>query len=327
MGGLVLPVVLLGSVMAAGFLGPRPEPPPPPPPAPVAVATAAPSADAPATQPPASPAPVEIAAAAPPEPPTQFGDLPTTTPGAVSAARAAGLVPATLAVSGFLKIEPGLGCADQPGGDVLGPWCARTGILADWWWTAMSTLTGPVPPHLHVTVPTGVRVPTAVELVAASSSGGGAHVLVVGRFEAGCGLPGATTRDCNQGFIVERFAWVDGVRVGLTPLIADRLDTGTPRPNPFTLALDAADMPLSAVLAWPDAIAAMDPAAATLTTAGPQSEPVWYLRVLDGARSPGTERRIRWMLLAEKDLRVLGSGRADGMTAGAGGRGADAGPG
>ena len=77
-------------------------------------------------------------------------------------------------------------------------------------------------------------------------------------------------------------------------------------------------MPLSAVLVWPDAVAAIDPAAATLAAAGPRSEPVWYLRVLDGARGPGLERRIRWMLLAEKDLRVLGSGRPDGMTAGSG---------
>jgi len=326
MGGLVLPVVLLGAVMAAGFLGPKPEPPPPPPPAPVAVATPAPSASAPATQPAASPARVELVAADAPEPPAQFGDLTTTTSGElVAARRAAGDTPATVAVAGFLKVVPGEDCADQPGGTDLGPWCVRTGILADWWWTSMSTLTGPVPPHLHVTIPVGVRVPTTVQLAAASSSGGGTHVLVVGRFAdvAGCDGAGPATRDCDDGFIVERVAWVDGVRVGLSPLIADRLDTGGRRPNPFALVLDAADLPLSAVLVWPDAVPAIDPAAATVAAAGPRSEPVWYLRVLDGARGPGMERTVRWMLLAEKDLRVLGSGRPDGMTAGAAGPGTD----
>ncbi|HYO42349.1 MAG TPA: hypothetical protein VES19_04055 [Candidatus Limnocylindrales bacterium] len=324
MGGLVLPVALLAAVMAAGFLGPKPETEPPR----VAVATPAPAVPSdnpsagavPTASRPASPAPAELAAVEPPEPPTQFGDLATTTPGALAAARAGGPVPATLAVSGFLKVDPGEGCADQPGGDALGPWCARTGILADWWWTSMSTLTGPVPPHLHVTVPIGVRVPTPVALAAASSSGGGTHVLVVGRFAdaAECGGASPAPRDCDDVFIVERFAWVDGVRVGLSPLIADRLDTGGRRPNPFALVLDAADMPLSAVLVWPDAVPAIDPAAAALAAAGPRSEPVWYLRVLDGDRGPGMERTVRWMLLAEKDLRVLGSGRPDGTTTAAG---------
>ena len=61
-----------------------------------------------------------------------------------------------------------------------------------------------------------------------------------------------------------------------------------------------------------------DPAAAPLAATGPRSEPVWYLRVLDGARGPGMERTVRWMLLAEKDLRVLGSGRPGGPATAAG---------
>lgn len=317
LGGLVLPVAMLAAVTGAAILGPRPEPPTVPPPA--ADVTPASPAAPPSTAPSPSPGPAILVGADDPAP-TQFGDLPASTPGELIAARDGGRSPTTVAVSGYLQVTAGAGCADQPGGP-MGPWCVRTGILADWWWTAMSTLTGPVPPHIHLVVPVGVRLPEAVERTAGSTDEGGAHVLVVGHFDdaSPCGANG---RSCGDGFVVERFAWADGVRVGLTPLIADRLDTGTQRPNPFMLILDDADMPLSAVLVWPNAVASIDPAAATLAAAGPPSEPVWYLRVLDGARSPGMERHIRWMLLAEKDLRVLGSGRPSERTAGAAGAGA-----
>ena len=317
LGGLVLPVALLAVVSGAGILGTRPEPPPARPPA--GEATPA-SPDAPQfTASSLSPGPVALVAADGP-PPTQFGDLPATTPGELIAARDRGRSPAAVAVSGYLQVIPGAGCAARPGGPV-GPWCVRTGILADWWWTSMSTLTGPVPPHIHLVVPVGVRLPEAVARTVDSTGGGGAHVLVVGRFDDASPCT-ASGRSCGDDFVVERFAWVDGVRVGLTPLVADRLDTGDCRPSPFTLALDDADMPLSAVLVWPAGVKDLDPAAAALAATGPSSEPVWYLRVLDGARGPGMERRVRWMLLSEKDLRVLGSGRPIGHAAGSSGTGA-----
>ncbi len=305
-GGLVLPVILLAGAVGAGLLGPRVEQPPP-----------ATSAPAPLSSPPASP--IDPSASEGPVIPVQFGDLGSVTPADLVEGRRAGRAPEAVAVGGYLRVTPATECADAPGGP-LGPWCARAGIVADRSWIAVGDGAGSRPPHVHLVVPIGVRLPIAVE----RSAGAGLEnrVLIVGRFEGGaaCGDPGGR---CDDGFVVERFAWVDGVRVGLTPLIADRLDTGTRRPNPFELVLDAADLPLSAVLLWPDALAAIDPAAAMLAAKAPQSEPVWYLRVLDGARGPGMDRHIRWMLLAEKDLRVLGSGRPAVQTA----RTPDAGPG
>lgn len=317
-GGLVLPVVVLAVVVGAGLTGPSPDPPPR---APSASDAATPTTPAAAADP---------AAAERPAIPVQFGDLGSVMPGDLVAGRREGRAPEVVAVGGFLRVSPVADCADMPGGP-LGPWCARTGTLADTSWFPPSDGAPVRPPHVHLVVPIGVRLPAAVER-SAGADGAEHRVLVVGRFAGGAACHGSagpegTGRDCHRGFIVERFAWVDGVPVGLTPLIADRLDTGTRRPNPFALALDAADLPLSAVLVWPDAVPAIDPAAATVAASGPASEPVWYLRVLDGARSPGMERTVRWMLLAEKDLRVLGSGRPDGMPAAAAGRGTDAEPG
>jgi hypothetical protein len=305
LGGLVLPPALLAVVVGAGVLGPRPDPLPPLDPAP-------PAAALPGTSPAASAVPESPAVEDGPPIPVQFGDLGSVSAGDLVAGRREGRAPATVAVGGYLSVTPAGGCDDLPGGP-LGPWCARDGVLADAPWPAGGGLASR-PAHVHLTVPIGVRLPAAVE-----RGGGGDHrVLAVGRFEDGAAC-GETGGRCDHGFIVERFAWADGVRVGLTPLVAERLDTGTRRPNPFVLAIDVADLPLSAVLVWPDAIATIDPAAAAIAAAGPANEPVWYLRVLDGARGPGVERRVRWMLLAEKDLRVLGSGRPGGPTADAGG--------
>ena len=196
--------------------------------------------------------------------------------------------------------------------DPLGPWCERTGVLSDWAWANGGDFSASVPPHLHVVIPVGVQIPGVIAGSIEAPGGGGSHALVVGRFTPVAGACSGPRRDCDERFTVDRFAWVDGVRVGLTPLVAHRLDTGTKRANPFTLALDAADMPLLGVLTWPDGVAALDPDAAAAAADGPPSVPVWYLRILDGAREPGAERRVRWVLLAERDLRVIAAGRPHG---------------
>jgi hypothetical protein len=300
-GGLALPLVLLLGVAGAGLLGPRSELAPP------AAEGTPPAAEAPSAPVPAAGPAVEDG----PPFPIQFGDLGSVSPGDLVAARREGRAPEAVAVGGYLEVTPAADCDDAPLGP-LGPWCERDGLIAETPWTVASDGAPSRPAHVHLVVPIGVRLPNAVTI-----GDGENRVLVVGRFEGGAGCGGAGDR-CDDGFVVERFAWVDGVRVGLAPLIADRLDTGTRRPNPFEIVLDAADLPLSALLVWPDAIPAIDPAAAALAASGPSSDPVWYLRVLDGARGPGIGRRIRWMLLAETDLRVLGSGRPDGTAAGAG---------
>ena len=296
---LAIPVVLLGTVVGAGLLGPRPDASPAP---------TSPTAGSSPVAAPASVAPAVIAAGEPAAAPTQFGDLPAWTPGTLPAwpdrARAA----RTLALTGFLRIDgPVDGSCIDEAGDPLGPWCERQGILADSR-SDSETPAQPFPPHVHLTIPVGVRLPAAIAGSADAPFDGGSHVLVVGRFGRAASDCRTPARACDERFIVERFAWVDGVRVGLTPLISDRLDTGARRPNPF-LFLDAADLPLAATLVWPDAVAALDPAAARIAAAGPPSEPVWYVRALDGARGPGMDRGVRWMLLAERDLRVLGAGR------------------
>ena len=113
------------------------------------------------------------------------------------------------------------------------------------------------------------------------------RVVVIGRFgtpPAGC--PGEPS-DCGDVFVVERFAWADGVRVGLTPLIAEPLQTGSRRASPFSTVLGGSELPLAAVLTWPDGIARLDPDAAAIAAAGAPSEPVWYVRVLEEAAEPG----------------------------------------
>jgi hypothetical protein len=309
--GLVLPVLLLGAVVGAGLLGPRPESPPP---APSQVADV-PDAT-PLPTPVATPGPVIVAIADDPLPPVSFEGL-TVRPVAEALAGREGASPgAVIAVSGFLRMErpADAACGGEPGG-TLGPWCERPAILAEWWWTSMSTLTGPVPPHLHLALLAGVRLPEAALAAERDPGGGGAQVVVIGRFgtpPAGC--PGAPS-DCSDVFLVERFAWADGVRVGLMPLIAEPLQTGSKRGSPFGTALGEAELPLAAVLTWPDGIARIDPEAAAIAAAGPPSEPVWYVRVLEDAAKPGGDRLVRWMLLADRDFRVIGSGRVPATTA------------
>ncbi len=308
---LIVPVALLVAVVGVGLLGSRPGdriPRPPP--------TTAPSRTAPAIASPAASAPPVDIADIPPEPPAQFGDLRTMTPSELQEIRGEVGTARALALTGFLRIDGQADgtCIDEAHGP-LGPWCEREGTLGDRPWATLAAPAGVVAPHVHLSIPIGVRLPASIATPTGLIADGGARVLVVGRF--GRGIPDCSTptSPCDALFIVERFAWIDGVRVGLTPLVETRLDTGERRPNPFAF-LDAADLPLQAVLVWPDAVAALDPAAATVAQTGPPSEPVWYVRILDGARGPGMARNVRWMLLAERDLRVLGAGR---LAAGAGG--------
>jgi hypothetical protein len=310
--GIVLPVALLTGIVGAGLLGPKVEGPAARSPR-VAEATSGPStkasgvASATGSEPAASGSPE--ASDAVPAFPTQFGDLPAAAPSEVRAARQAGGDLAALAVAGVLDIGPGPGCDDLPDGP-LGPWCARSGIIYDD--AAPTSGDGATfRQHLHVMVPVGVRLPDAV-VAAAEDGTPPVRVLVVGRF-ATVGCAGR----CDDGFVVERVAWAAGRQVGITPLLAAPLATGTKRPNPFALALDAADLPLMAVLVWPDGVRDLDPAAARFALAGTPSEPVWYVRALDGARGPGMERHVRWVLLAEKDLHVIASGRPASQAQGA----------
>jgi hypothetical protein len=315
--GLVLPVVLLGAVIGTGVLGPRPEPPPPAE-SPVAVLPSLP----PASSAPATPEPLVAVNTDDPVPPAEFEDLPVADIVEVLGERAGSPQGTTIAVSGFLRVDGSAdgGCADDPPGS-LGPWCKRLGILAARPPMSASSSTCRIPahrhlpPHLHLTIPAGVRLPQAVKAAGQVSVDDVTHVLVIGRFAPAAAACARAPWGCGETFVVERFAWADGVRVGLTPLIADPLQTGTRRGNPFVTALGEAELPLAAVLTWPDGIARLDPDAGVIAAAGPPSEPVWYVRVLEDAAAPGGDRLVRWMLLADRDFRVIGSGQVPATTA------------
>ncbi len=324
--GLVLPVALLGAVIGAGVLGPRPDPPPPIESPGVALPSDPRASSVPAL--PTIPPPLVAANTDGPVPPAAFESLPVADIGDILEVRAASPQGSAMAVSGFLSVDgaAGGGCADEPPGS-LGPWCERLGILAARPPTSTSPSTCRIPshlylpPHLHLSIPAGVRLPQTVEAAGREYVDDATQVLVIGRF-----APAATgcvraPWGCGETFVVERFAWADGVRVGLTPLIADPLQTGTKRANPFGTVLGDTELPLAAVLTWPDGIARLDPDAATLAATGPPSEPVWYVRVLEDAAEPGGDRLVRWVLLADRDFRVIGSGRVPATTADAAGRG------
>lgn len=290
---LLVPPVLLVVAVAAGFAGQRPDTRR----STTAVASAIPEVSS-------SPGPGDLAATGIP---TQFGDLEALTASAgldgdtqLSAADA-------VAVAGYLTVDPSeSGCFDTPGSP-FGPWCDRRGILAVTAWS--TTGTAPFPDHLQVHVPVGVRLPPSIANGAANRLSAQVPVLVVGRRSVrppACALSDIAL--CDDELEIDRVAWADGIQFGLTPLIDPRLDTER-RPNPFMNALDAADTPLLGVLVWPEDVWRLDSAAGAIASAGPAGKPVWYLRVLDGARSPTTERQVRWMLLAEPDLRVVASGR------------------
>jgi len=74
-------------------------------------------------------------------------------------------------------------------------------------------------------------------------------------------------------------------------------------------------VPLLAVLAWPDTIRRVDPAAVPAASKGPAYQPVWYVRVIDQpAAAPGTVGggdTVRWLLLDEIRLRVIATGLPD----------------
>jgi hypothetical protein len=306
--GLVLPVVLLGAVIGAGVLGPQPEPPTPP----ASPMAALPTPRAP--NPTATPEPAIAINADDPVPPEEFRDLPVADIGRVLETRAGSPPGTVVAISGFLRVYGSTDerCADEPTGS-LGPWCERPGILAAWPWRSTSSPISRspshfhLPPHLHLSIPAGVRLPQAVLDSGQEPAVDVPHVLVVGRFASAAADCSGATWDCGEQFVVERFAWVDGVRVGPTPLIADALQAGARHASPFGMVLGAGDLPLAAVLSWPDDIARLDPDAAALAEAGRPGEPVWYVRVLEGSAAPGGERLVRWMLLADRDFHVIGS--------------------
>ena len=290
---ILVPPVLLVLAVGAGFAGQRP---------PTHGVTTAQGSHVPGGS--GAPSAPDAAAAGIP---SQFGDLNAISPSEDLDGDTRLLPADAVAVAGYLGVDPAQsGCFDTPGSP-FGPWCDRRGILAVSPWATSGT--APFPSHLRVHIPVGVRLPGVIEDGPANTPSAQVPVLVVGRRSvppAACDGWGPVV--CDDELEIDRVAWANGSQMGLTPLVDPRLAIER-RPNPFMNALDAADNPLLGVLVWPEDVWRLDSAAGEIASAGPAGLPVWYLRVLDGARSPGMERHVRWMLLAELDLRVLASGR------------------
>jgi hypothetical protein len=288
--GLVAAPVLLAVVVIAGFAGSGRQA------APGVVGDAA-----------SSGAPSSSDGPATPKIPSMFGDLQAMEP-SEDLDDDATLTPSdAIALSGYLGVDAAESACGEAPGAPFGAWCDRRGILAQAPWTTGGT--APFPGHLRVHIPVGVRLPSSFEQATTTTALDPVPVLVVGRRSvrpAACQGWGPAV--CDDELEIDRVAWAGGAAVGLTPLIDDRLDTER-RPNPFVTSLDAADLPLLAVLGWPEDVWRLDPEAGAAAVTGVKGEPVWYVRVIDGGRGPGPERRVRWMLLAERDLRVLASGR------------------
>jgi hypothetical protein len=303
---LAVPPILLVAAIGVALVGP----PTAQVPAAIPVTGLAPSS--------AAPSPLPKAPADPNAIPQMFGDL--TALDASSLLGKRGTVgPATgVALAGYLSVDPKASDCPSTAVGTLGPWCDRLGIISDTPWTGP----GPnpaSPTQVHVRIPVGVRLPEAFDQLAAGQTLPPMPVLVVGRLTPTDSTCQDAEMTCDQDFVVDRVAWAAGVQTGLTPLIDPQLANGV-RPNPFVSALDESDLPLMGVLVWPEDLARVDPEAAATGITGAPGDPVWYLRVLGGAREATSGRDVRWMLLSEPNLRVLASGRpSGGLTAAAGG--------
>lgn len=332
--GLVLAPLLLVMVIAIGIAGPKdepvPRPSPVPPPSPVALASApvaAPASALPPASPPAVRSGVPSWARGTPAPadfPDTFAGLESVTAAKALERRADGGANGAILVRGWMKAQaPAGGCSGGSLGP-LGPWCVRTAILAEHAWAVTGADFDPLPAHLHLAIPIGVRLPEPLAHMATADAGPPLPVEVVGRF-SGTRCAPADLAWCEEPFVVDRIAWADGVRAALTPLTEDRLASVRRRPNPFLVVTAEGRTPLLGVLAWPDTVRKLDPATSTALGQLPSSEPVWYVRILGGGgrddAAIGGDPAVRWVLLDERHLDVLASGRtavdADAATTGA----------
>jgi hypothetical protein len=291
---VVLPLALLGVVVAAGVLGPKSATTEDGPPAadlasPSGSATA--GAASPGTQPDA--AQVRFPAA--------YHSLPALRPSQALAARASAAgPPSVLVVAGFLDVAAsGDRCtAAWSPGDA---WCNRLGTLSDAPFASRVGSSGGPPPHLHVTLPAGVVLPSGIR------AGAAVPVVAIGQFE----VPGscaANRGSCEYGFVVERVVWVDGAEAALQPLReavrgpdATAAPPETPRPDVLQLM---------AVLAPPTVVTQLDPVAGAVAARLKKgSQVIWYVRDVvlarDGSRLP------RWVLLDPVDGAFLATAPSD----------------
>lgn len=332
--GLAVPVVLLAGVVTAGALGPQPEPLPGDDlasPRDVAIASppaaATPDAAAPDAE---SPAVVEF--------PSRLAGLVVRSVADTLAAHRVDPRTGVVAVAGHLTIRDlPAECADRYLGP-FGTFCERRTVLADAPTRPYPASTGggsgfaALGPHLHPTVPVGVRLPPDV-VVAPGRDGSPVAVVVLGRFTApGPGPCIGGSRSCDEAFTMERVAWVDGEAYLRTTTIDPALEVDwadedwRARRGAARAALGFDQTPLLTAYVAPESLARIDPAAADAVrdAAGgaPAGTAVWYVRGLEGSGGPtgGETGRVVWAVVDETGRTVLASG-AEEASARAAGRG------
>jgi hypothetical protein len=290
---VLVPLTLLGVVVVAGALGPKPAP-----------TVDAPAADlaspgASATAGPASPGARPDAAQV--RFPATYRSLPTLRPSQALAARAsAGGPPSVLVVAGFLEVAAS-GDSCTAAWSPADAWCNRLGTLSDAPFESRTGSSGGPPPHLHVTLPAGVVLPSGIR------AGASVPVVAIGQFQVP-GSCGANRGSCEHGFIVERVVWVNGTEAALQPLREATRGADASAVPPVPSRPDV--LTLLAVLAPPTVVTQLDPVAgAVAARLKRDSEPIWYVRDVilarDGSRLP------RWVLLDPIDGAFLATAPSD----------------
>lgn len=300
--GLVLPVVLLAGVVAAGLLGPRPADLPPldsDPPLEAAASNPMAAADASS-----SPTPVPAPSGPGPGFPAVAADL-----SVLSIVEAQGAMAHSpgrpIAVAGYLdRVRTADGCPASAGDarGLLSPLCERSALLVVASGDAANTGA-----HLHLRILPGVRLPAAFEDAVADAP---MRVVVVGRGDRTGALCGNPERGCANRLTADLVAWADGSPFdpgpvfesgpeALPPAIAHRyLD------HARSLVVGPSGTVLMSALVRPRTVAAIDPDAGAALAAGPTPRGlVWYVRGLATTYGPGRfpvgdyPPRMLWVVL------------------------------
>jgi hypothetical protein len=311
--GVVAPLVLLGSIVGLGVLGPKQEPARPTPSG--AVDAASPGASS------ASPARAVASPGVPDGPapafPTVAADLAVRSVAAAQArlARADGR---PIAVAGWLEDMRAPDACPGATGDTRGtlsPLCERHARLV---------VAGPgaADPgaHLHVSFPPGVRLPPALEDRAPNAP---MAVVIAGRAAVPAAACTATGRGCAEQLTADRVMWADGAPFDPGPVFDAGLEVPPPEialrrlPVAETLATGWSGTILVAAVVRRATVEAIDPVAAAAMAAGPATGLVWYVRGLETAYDPVNHPlgrappRLSWAVVDEETGATLARGADD----------------
>ncbi|HYO42350.1 MAG TPA: hypothetical protein VES19_04060 [Candidatus Limnocylindrales bacterium] len=308
--GLLTPLVLLGVIVGAGLLGPKPEPPAPLPSLAAEAPSTAPDGEAqPDDETPPNPLPAFPAVAAD----LEVLSVPAAQP------RLAEANGRPLAVAGLLGSIGTAETCDAAAGDtrrLLSPLCDRSARLL---------VAGPAGAdpgaHIHVRIPAGVRLPSAFERPPGPES---MAVVIVGRSEPPGSSCGTSRRGCGERMTADRVMWADGAPFDPGAVFDAGLEVPPAAiayrrlPDALALAAGWTGTVLVAAAVRPATVAAIDPVAADAMAARPRPEGlVWYVRGLETAHGPRPRPlgeappRLSWVVLDETTGETLARGVED----------------